>query len=318
MQNSLTDYKVDAFYVINELWRSNTKGSFMFTSSGDLQITEPPFTSSLLRLEVKLPEENEALQLLQRKLKRPLADVDGHNLTTGINWTPPAVALAAASFNKGLISMSKFVQDIKLRQKKPLVEAYLSLSQSLNLYERNLLYFISFFQPPEVPSLWFSSYFEWRNDMKGFSELDDSLETLTQSSLLVEISGTNAYKMQREVRTLVVAELSANGNGEFNRWHNDTRSFVVSRNYISNDRFLGDPMHVTEKQNKRVEKIKGQLENLRNIPGLHVTKEQKKRVEKIKGQLGNLLNIPGLLKRTTSLGNVWNTDTSTATTIAPV
>ena len=128
--------------------------------------------------------------------------------------------------------------------------------------------------------------------MKGFSELDDSLESLTESSSLVEISGTNAYKMQTKVRTLVVADLSANGNGEFNRWHNDTRSFIDSRNYIPKYRFLGDPMHVTEKQKKMVEKIKGQLGNL-------------------------LLNIPGLLKRTTGLGNVWNTDTSTATTIAP-
>lgn len=235
-------------------------------------------------------EENEALQLLQRKLKRPLADADGHNLTTGINWTPLAVELAAASFNKGLISMAKFVQDIKLRQKKPLVEAYLSLSQSLNLYERNLLYFISFFQPPEVPSLWLSSYFEWRSDMKGFSELDDSLESLTESSLLVEISGTNAYKMQTEVRNLVVAELSANGNGEFNRWHNDTRSFIGSRNYIPNDRFLSDSRHVIETRPK-----------------------------KIKGRFGSLRNIRARLKRMTGLGgrNVWRSDTSTAN-MAPV
>lgn len=226
----------------------------------NLQDTRPFFKGSVL--VVNSLEENEALQLLQKKLRQPLANANGHNLVTGIDWTPLAVELAAASLNKGLTSISKFIKDMKSHKHGPFAEAFFSLSHSLNLYEWNLLYFISFFHPPEVPALWLRSYLEWRKDEKEFNKLEDSLQWLTKSSLLVKVSGTNAYKMQTEVQTFVVAQLSIKRNGEFNQFRDNTRSFVDSRNFIPSHRF--DPRRV---RNKTVEKSMRQPINLRDAWG---------------------------------------------------
>lgn len=181
--------------------------------------------------------ENEALQLLQRKLKQPLTDADGHNLVTGAEWTPLAVELVAASLNPRSISMSQFIAAIKSRKTSPLTVAFEHLFQSLNPYEQNLLYFISFFNPPEVPRLWIRSYLEWKGDETESDELENSLERLTKSSLLLEILGRmTAYKMQTAVRHHVVTMLAM--KNERGRLHRDIKSFVDLENWIPNHTLL--------------------------------------------------------------------------------
>ena len=222
--------------VIDKLCHLNGKGSFLFTSIENLQdLTGPSFTSSLIGLKVDTLLEREALlHLLRRKLKRPLADADGHSLVTGAQWTPLAVELAAASFNKELISIFEFSEAIMSGKRYPLTIAFDSLFKSLYPSERNLLYFISTFSPPEVPRLWLRSYLEWKNYDQVFNKLEDKLQLLTESSLLVEISGANAYKMQSGVRLFVIAELVV--KKEWNRFYEDVKSFVDSRKYIPNHR----------------------------------------------------------------------------------
>lgn len=234
--------------VIDQLWHLNGKGSFLFTSIENLQdLTGPSFTSSLIGLKVDTLLEREALHLLRRKLKRPLADADGHNLVTGAQWTPLAVELAAASFNKELISIFEFNEAIMSGKRYPLTVAFDNLFKSLYPDERNLLYFISTFSPPEVPRLWLRSYLEWKNYDQVLNKLEDKLQLLTESSLLVEISGANAYKMQTGVRLLVIAELVV--KKEWNRFYEDVKSFVDSRKYIPNHRLWSMSSDDLEKLN---------------------------------------------------------------------
>lgn len=174
------------------------------------------------------------------------------------------IDLAAASFNKRLMSIFKLIEDIKPRKGKPLVVAFDSLFQSLNPYERHLLYFISFFNPPEVPRLWLRSYLKSRSDDKEFNELEDSLQSLTKSSLLVNISGINAYQMQRQVRLFVLGVLVL--NREYSRFHKNIRSFISSRNCIPSQSFI-DYLRPVSK-----EKIRNSIKSLsfwslRNVRG---------------------------------------------------
>lgn len=185
---------------------------------------------------MKSLNDDEVLRLLQKKLKQPTYE-DCRNLISGISWTPLAVELAAAALNKNLISMSKFVASLKSGKVPPLTVALSTLSNSLNSYEKNLLYFVSSFRPLEVPSLWFRAFSEWRNDdEEEFDELEHGLSSLREFSLLVEVSHMNVYKMNAGVLPFIAGMLQATDRQS--QILKNIKAFVDSRKYIPNHRLV--------------------------------------------------------------------------------
>lgn len=178
------------------------------TSRDSLQnLPMKPYFTGSLSLGVPKLDKDEALQLLQKKLKQP-NKADARNLINRITWTPLAVDLAAAALNKGLISVSGFIAiTMKVGQENPFVVALYSLIAHLSSFEKNLLYFVSSFRPPEIPSLWIRSSLEWRDDDEEFDKLAATRRSLTKLSLLTNVSITHAYKMHAEVQTFMAAWL---------------------------------------------------------------------------------------------------------------
>lgn len=154
---------------------------------------------------------------------------------TVITWTPLEVELAAASLNQSLISMSEFIAGMKSDEVNPLARAFTILFNSLNSSDKKSLYFISSFRPPEVPSLWLESFLKWSNDLRELDEPKDSLLSLTKLSLLAKGSGTNVFKMQAGVQSLIAGLLLIT-DGQ-NQFLENIKSFVDSRKFIPHYRF---------------------------------------------------------------------------------
>ena len=188
------------------------------------------FKSQALGLKVTSMRDNEAFQLLQKKLKPARTDAEVHDLVTGAKWTPLAIELAATSLNLGLTSVPEYVAELRSRKQSPLALAFQILFDSVILSSRTLLYFIGFFNPPEVRKLWLLSYLEWTGDESGLQNLEKNLQSLTEHSLLAKISGGNAYNMHSSVQNLVVSSLGC--DREAIGLAAAIRSFVDSQNYI--------------------------------------------------------------------------------------
>lgn len=105
--------------------------------------------------------------------------------------------------------MSKFVAILKSGKTNPLAIALPTLLNSLNPYEKNLLYFISSFRPPEVSRLWYSSFLVWKKDDTGYCELGNSFSLLRELSLLEKVPGTDTYKQQAGVIPFIAEMLQA-------------------------------------------------------------------------------------------------------------
>ena len=183
--------------------------------------------------------ENEGLQLLHKKLEREVADADCQKLVTGTKWTPLAMDLAATALNKRLTSMPKLIKDTTLRYKDPLAVAFDTLFKSLDPYERHLLSFIHFFEPPEVPRHWIRSYSRSQDDDEGQAKWENSMQSLIESSLLAKIPDTNTYRIHRQVQSSVSRVLTR--GMEYTRRHRDARSFLDWHNFIPKERIIEEP-----------------------------------------------------------------------------
>ena len=122
-------------------------GSLIFTLRNPL--SEAPkishFISDALFLEVSFLRDDEALQLLQRKLHPDNAS-EAYSLLKSASWLPLSVGLAAASFDLGLPSES-------ISPKLNKIPAQLeNLFNSINPSSKEVLCFIGFFQPSGRPA----------------------------------------------------------------------------------------------------------------------------------------------------------------------
>ena len=183
-----------------------------------------------LSLEVQELSDNEALQLLQKKLKQP-DNTDDQKLIDRFTWTPLTVELAAASLNQGLKPVSEFIDREHLY-----VTALYSLLAHLSSFERHLLCFVSCFRPPEIPTSWIRSFIEWRQDDEELDELAAALRRLTELSLLTHVSVTNAYKMHEEVQAFVMAWLHVTDRRS--QFFKNIKSCGESRKVIPSHRLL--------------------------------------------------------------------------------
>lgn len=174
--------------------------------------------------------QSEALELLRKKLKIEYSIDETENLVTTTEWTPLSIQLTTTCFNLRLVEPYDYIEMLR----EPGVEPFSRSFELLHAYlvrksptVEALLYFVSFFRPPEVRALWLQSYLESRGE---FDELEDSLELLTKSSLLAETSGGNAYKMHAAVQQVVITKLLM--VRKFAEWEKEIESFVDSRKFI--------------------------------------------------------------------------------------
>ena len=198
--------------------------------------------NSALVLRLKSMDQSEALQLLQKKLKIKYSASEIHDLVTTTEWSPLSIQLTTTCFNLrliepyGHIKLSRNLGRWLVPRSFPLPHDLL-VGKSFQLLHDHLvgksptaealLYFVSFFNPPEVRALWLQSYLESREE---FDELEDSLELLTKLSLLAETSGGNAYKMHPAVQHCVITQLLE--DRKLYEWEKEIESFVDSRKFI--------------------------------------------------------------------------------------
>ena len=190
-----------------------TNGSLVFTS--DLNFTSSfPFMrdfesrtklkymiSSIQRkgsilLVEKFPDV-EAHQLLRKKLKPARTDVEIREILGKNQLQPFAIELIATSLNRGVLSLSELT-NLDMDRKVALFHLpFQRLWGSINPFLRNLLYFVAYLDPPEARKIWILSYLEWIFPETGLEQLDKDLKSLTELSLLKEISDGSAYKMHK-------------------------------------------------------------------------------------------------------------------------
>ena len=149
--------------------------------------------------------DDEAFRLMQKKLQPAFTDAGAHSLADGTKWIPLSIELAATSLKLDLISLSAMPKTSEI---SGLVQM---LFDSVTPLSRSLLYFISFFNPPEIRTLWLLSYLEWLNDGQALELVMDDMELLTKHSLLTKIPNENAYKMHAAVQTWIIYQLISIG-----------------------------------------------------------------------------------------------------------
>lgn len=148
--------------------------------------------------------DEEALQLLGKKFK-PTEKADYRELITDFTRTPFVVELVATILNKGLMPLSELIENIQSSPESAFAKAFIRLFESLSSFQKQILYFVGSFRPPEIPRLWIRSLIEWRGDDEELYEIAPALESLTELSLLAYVSSTNVYKMPGGVQDLVAA-----------------------------------------------------------------------------------------------------------------
>lgn len=150
-------------------------------------------------------------------------------------WTPLAVELTAVCLNKGLnLPWTQAKTPAEARLVSALIghmdqlgAALRSVFDSLSSFEKGLLYFVSSFQPPEIPKLWMLSFMEWENNIEESYEVAPALRSLTELSLLVYVSSTNTYKMHAVLQDFFAAQLQIE-----DPLLENIKSFVESQKFI--------------------------------------------------------------------------------------
>ena len=171
----------------------------------------------------------EADQLLRKKLKPARTDVEIREILGKVQLQPLAIELIATSLNRGVLSLSELT-NIDMRIEGAFQLPFKPLWGSINPFLRTLLYFVAYLDPPEARKIWILSYLEWTNSETGLEQLDEDLKSLTELSLLKEVSDGSAYKMHKAIRIKVLEGL----RGEKGAWDFVLRiaDFMESRNFI--------------------------------------------------------------------------------------
>jgi hypothetical protein len=195
----------------------------------------------------------EAGQLLRKKLKPARTDVEIREILGKTQLLPLAIELIATSLNQGVLSLSELT-NIDLRRVRAFDLHLQPLWESINPFLRTLLYFVAYLDPPEARKIWILSYLEWANSETGLEQLDEGLKSLTELSLLKEVSDGSAYKMHPGLRIKVWEFLR-----EFLRGEKGVRDLVLGIvNFMESRNFIPQP-HYWQVYMPRSRELAGEL-----------------------------------------------------------
>ena len=172
----------------------------------------------------------EADQLLRKKLKSAPTNVEIREILGKFNRLHPlAIELIATSLNREVLSLFE-LKSMDMRGEEVFRLAFQRLWESIDPFSRTLLYFVAYLDPPEARKIWILSYLDWINSETGLERLNKDLKSLTELSLLKEISDRSAYKMN-EITSIMILEGPGGEKGAHEIVDKIIR-FVDSRNFI--------------------------------------------------------------------------------------